>query len=300
MFILLSACDFKEKESRSSEIIIDGTSNVEEFVSTDNLSLSLSADQPSEINTEKLVLNQNARLIIGTRPIRIRAKELISEGGSITTVDKNLITDFSGFNGGQLEIIVENAAGNLTIDVSGEDGANAVESTDSIFPSSIIFDLKGADGKSGLEIVPNNVGAGYVCLIEPTNGSDGLQGLKGPDGKHGGDGGNSGKGFLIVKNESNINVEVRNDSGIGGNGSKGGLGSMGGIPGFGGKIDQITHEYALIHHKEMPQALYHSQCKSPSNGKQGPQGESGSDGKSGRDGVKYDFCVQINNSKNCY
>lgn len=239
------------------------------------------------IKASTLIFEAESTLETRGANAKIQAEYLIGQSRAqiITIADESLVKNqaIHGKSGGQIQVIVGTAAGELDVKMIGEDGKTPAKN---FFETSFI-PAKGADGVDAVtkcepipKDVPNKVGRNWsndhtycTCLrpaIAAENGKDGVQGYRG---EPGGNGGDAGTLIFHITKENKLELSFNSSPGRGAPGGEGGNGGQPGAPG----ADPKNHSACPA----IPAA------KSGNVGKQGDQGPRGSDGK------KANFCILL-------
>ncbi|MCF8057857.1 MAG: hypothetical protein K9K67_01065 [Bacteriovoracaceae bacterium] len=171
-----------------------------------------------------LYLSTDSSLNISDKVIKITAKTFISEGAKIESffqeAERVAPKGLHGRHGGEFHLNVEEAFGEVSFNLQGQDGGNFIPSYEGVAKSG----NKGRDGNL------NGADSGQHCPIFATSGTRGADGKNGVNGLRGGD-----SGYFIIhsKNQSNLHILSSNLPGIGSQGEQGQEGGLGGAPGMG-------------------------------------------------------------------
>lgn len=263
----LSGCGVEVRDKNaetahtSNDLVVDG----EYIVPTPKIEA-----QQTTLHYDRLVLNEGAKFVTNGMNLRLEVSELDSKGGMITTFPDNKVTPIgvNGRSGGNLEIVVGHAMGQLQLLMRGEDGGRGIEGA---APTETLRGPKGAKGT-------NCSAAGTLMCTGAGNGQAGGVGQPGFIGGGGFKGGDSGTATLTVATATNFSLsmsEVPGSGGHGGPGGAGGPGGFGGDPG-GNPISPLLPSY--------PQTFM---------GPPGPQGPQGPEGAPGAAGIKQKICVVV-------
>lgn len=178
-------------------------------------------------------------------------------------------------SGGKIEITASRMIGSLTIDLSGQAGADG-----STGPAYREPAAKGADAVVGFTL-----GRRVSDCQELKWGSRGSDGLMGLLGLPGGNGGTGGTAILLIRDMSEADVRFSAEGGLGGRGGLGGPGQSGGAPGQG----EVGYTAVGGYPSEIQ-----TPCPRPNHGS-GSTGPQGREGFPGREGSKGS--LQINGQK---
>jgi hypothetical protein len=263
----LSGCgvEIRDKNAEaahaSNDLVVDG----EYIVPTPKIEA-----QQMTLHYDRLVLSKGAKFVTNGLNLRLEIGELDSKGGMITTFPDNKVTPVgvNGRSGGNLEIVIGHATGQLQLLMRGEDGGRGI---DGAAPTEALRGPKGANGA-------NCSSAGTLVCIGAENGQRGGVGQRGLVGGVGFKGGDSGTAALTVTTSSNFSLsisEVPGGGGRGGQGGTGGPGGFGGDPG-GNPASPLLPSY--------PQTFI---------GPPGPEGPRGPEGPPGPGGIEQKICVVV-------
>lgn len=228
---------------------------------------------------DRLILGKNAKLITQGLNVRFEVKELIAEDAEILTFksDQYAPLGSNGRRGGNVEIVAENAIGNLRIVMQGEHGGMGFNGRE---PDESLRGPKGATGRSALWIL-NSIGSPlYILARRAENGAPGGQALPGYPGGNGFRGGDCGTALVKITNEQDFHLVFQRQPGSGGDGGPGGAGGPGGFGGDPGVETMPHYNGPPVHNYTVPGPM----------GAQGPQGPKGARGPSGN---IEKVCMQI-------
>jgi hypothetical protein len=253
----LSACGVEVRDKNaeaartSNELVVDG----EYIVPTPKIQ----APQRT-LHYDRLVLREGAKLVTNGLNLRIEIGELDSKNGIITTFPDNKVTPIGvdGRSGGNLEIVIGHATGQLQLLMRGEDGGRGIEGA---APTEALTGAKGPEGVHGEFAYPN-------LARSPSPGKPGAAGLTGFAGGTGFKGGDSGTATLTASAVSDFSLVINTLAGSAGRGGAGGAGGRGGPGGDPGA-------------PQLPA------------GPEGPQGPQGPEGAIGASGIKQKVCVVV-------
>lgn len=240
------------------------------------LPIPLVQSEQTVLRYDRLVIGRNAQFITQGLNVKIEIKELISDGGTIRTFKSDQIAAVgtNGRGGGNLELVIGKARGDLQIVMQGEHGGKGV---DGAAPDE---SLRGPRGMRGRDARYFTSMEGRVFLNSRAhNGLPGGQGLPGFPGGNGFKGGDSGKVSIKVADGEDFQFTYGKSRGRGGPGGVGGAGGPGGYggepgietpPGYNGPP---VRAYAVV-------------------GPLGPQGPQGPTGQVGINGYEEKICIQ--------
>lgn len=234
-------------------------------------SLYLTADKT--LTSDVVQFSNNAKIVTNGYALKIQAGELAISGDSkIMAFDTSgpvlKTPGEDGRSAGTVIIQAGNITGStLTIDLTGEDGANGVKGPD------------GTQGPKGGDAAPRGLQGIHGCG-GGHEASPGGVGYPGGAGQNGGNGGAGGVVLLTLSPDADqnslslVNVIGRLGKTAGGKGGKGGAGGIGGPGGPGGNG-----------------AAGHDGCGNRGGAGPGPQGPNGAQGTAGKDGVAGSYSI---------
>jgi hypothetical protein len=269
--------DFREQ-------IITGPS---ELIIKDNLRL-----QSDLVFTgERVYFYKNARLITNGFKVQIQSEKLQADQAEILTFEQGskATQGQNGRSGGEINIIVGEASGNLQVSMRGQHGGDGIQGEPWGFAAANgqVGDQGESEYNSCIKPLVSSskdersICRSYsYCIRDSTASSPGANGLPGRPGSNGLSGGSSGVFDMKILSINKMDIKVNTQVGLGGSGGPGGLGQMGGVGG--------------------PEIKGATRCRNhpaASNGAQGPDGPSGQTGVSGD---KQSACISYDNSQFCY
>lgn len=239
-----------------------------------SLPVPLVMSEQTVLRYDRLVIGRNAQFITQGLNVRIEVKELISDGGTMRTFksDQAAVQGANGRSGGNLELVIVKASGDLQIVMQGERGGQGINGND---PDESLRGTKGAPGIPAF--FDSSLAA--VILRRAENGSPGGPGLPGYPGGSGFKGGDSGKASIRVTDAEEFQITFLKSPGKGGTGGIGGAGGPGGYGGDPGRETTEGHPAAAVHNYTVQ-------------GPQGPQGPQGANGQTGINGYNEKICIQ--------
>ena len=233
----------------------------------------LRPDLNDSIKLGIILIKDESTLLIKDQKISLVAERFFSLGGQVKSFseeDQKAPKGQNGNDGGELRIITEEMEGDLTVDLSGQDGGSYIPS----YPSG-----KRAQKGSPADILGRGVRGSRarkcrdiaLASSRATNGHDGVDGAKGQSG------GDMGVFVFTSKNESKIQIHFVSEPG---NGSSGQVGQLGGKPG--GFLPSVART-SLKEFDEHVRSIKAHQCrvKPDYQANPGSYGRNGNDGKPG-------------------
>lgn len=230
-------------------------------------SMELSGDQ----RFRRVFFSEGSQIVTGGQDLRLMAEEIhLTSNSSIRSFQPSdrPVSGAMAKDGGKVQISASRIIGSLTIDLSGQAGADG-----STGPAHREPAAKGPDAVSGFSLVRR-----VSDCKELKWGGRGLDGLIGQPGLPGGNGGGGGAAFILVQDMSQADIRFSSEGGLGGRGGLGGPGQPGGAPGQGEAgytaIGVEPHEIQTF----CPRAN-HGAGEAGSQGREGPAGREGSKGR---------------------
>lgn len=171
-----------------------------------------------EMIFDEIIFEKDGTLYTNGFNLRLHTKKLESEAGRLATFPKNqkAFMNVAGRSGGSVLLDVDEAQGNLFIEMRGEGGGDGQQGK---APDA---KLKGKDGSKRMRPPVGRYGIGTVQITQPTAG---LKGYKGKDGQ---DGGNTGTLEMHIRDYAKFKFFPTREPGQGGQGGQGGAGGEGG------------------------------------------------------------------------
>jgi hypothetical protein len=273
--LLLSSCGLKlenkpqaapSSATTSSAKVMRSLASVESSVDF-ILSNSMVLTKDTTITANRIYLYRNSLIITQGYKLTLKAQNLYADHARIMTFPEFAQAPLSmdGRSGGQINLDVGRAMGELFLELRGEHGGQGLNGNPYFFAAQ-----NGPQGQRGGNHCLRLIIGGpikCICTRNPTNGGNGAPGAKGQIGQNGGNGGNSGTATLKITDYSQFNLEIFQFAGMGGTPGLGGPGQKGGKGGPPG--DRTT-----------------SECNPGINGYDGADGPQGDAGVRGRDGEK--------------
>lgn len=223
------------------------------------------------LDIHRLFFASGAKVQTNGFNVKIKANKVFSENAEIFTFPRGQKAVLTGKNGGNLNLVANEASGNLRIAMRGENGGDGVDGMSYTARAS-----DGPQGKAGAHDCLRHLGVIVRCWCtrSPGPGSPGVDGFEGRPGSDSGKGGNSGTVTVKVVNDHSFYMNVEQEAGISGNPGHGADGQEGGLGGAPGNPTSDA-------------------CTGSQPGQNGKRGKSGADGIRPPDGEIEKKCISV-------